>query len=109
MKTHSYPAWFYGPNGAREIFNSDEEVPAGWHDHPSKVPASTKPVPPVVAKENAGSEKQPVTASADLDAAGWPFDPSLHAATRTKTKDGLWRMKVGVSRPAPKQVEKLDL
>lgn len=37
-----------------------------------------------------------------LDAAGWPWDSSLHASTKGTTKDGLWRMKVGVARPDPK-------
>lgn len=36
----------------------------------------------------------------EIDADGHPFDPALH--TGTKTKAGLWRMKAGVSRPAPK-------
>lgn len=38
----------------------------------------------------------------EIDAAGWPWDESLHASTKGTTKDGLWRMKVGVSRPDPK-------
>lgn len=38
----------------------------------------------------------------ELDAEGHAFDPNLHAATRSKTKAGLWRMKVGVARPAAK-------
>lgn len=37
-----------------------------------------------------------------LDTAGWPWDPALHASTKGTTKEGLWRMKVGVSRPDPK-------
>lgn len=37
----------------------------------------------------------------DLDADGHAYDPSLHAATKSKTKAGLWRMKVGVARPDP--------
>lgn len=41
-------------------------------------------------------------ADGTLDAAGWPWDPSLHASTKGTTKDGLWRMKVGVARPDPK-------
>lgn len=36
----------------------------------------------------------------EIDADGHPFDPALH--TGTKTKAGLWRMKAGVARPAPK-------
>lgn len=37
----------------------------------------------------------------DIDAHGHPWNPDLHAGTKGKTKDGLWRMKVGVSRPEP--------
>ena len=32
-----WPAVFYGPDGASEVFGSPLEVPEGWHDHPSKV------------------------------------------------------------------------
>lgn len=127
MKTDSYPAWFYGPNGQSQIFQSDGEVPEGWQDHPSKVitPEKTgsKPLPPktdkvpaeqrgaapATAGSNATGEQtggKPVNTgdqSNTLDAHGWPWDAMLHAATQTKTKDGLWRMKVGVSRPAPKE------
>lgn len=31
-----WPAWWYGPEGQAELFNSEEEVPQGWEDHPSK-------------------------------------------------------------------------
>lgn len=34
-----FPAWFYGPNGEAEIFNSPDEIPAGWADAPGKAPA----------------------------------------------------------------------
>lgn len=37
----------------------------------------------------------------DIDAHGHPWNPELHAGTKGKTKDGLWRMKVGVTRPDP--------
>ncbi len=33
-----FPSWRYGPNGAAQIFESEEDVPEGWHDHPSHVP-----------------------------------------------------------------------
>ena len=49
-----------------------------------------------------GSDRTDTHMTAEYDAAGWPWDANLHAATKTMTKDGLWRMKVGVSRPAPK-------
>ena len=31
----NWPAWRYGPGGVGEIFNSADEVPEGWVDHPS--------------------------------------------------------------------------
>jgi hypothetical protein len=125
---HEHPTWFYGPSGQSKIFHKGETVPAGWHDHPSKVitaeKTGSKPMPPetdqisaaqrgsapVHAKNDATGEatggkpakKETTDVSNTLDAAGWPFDSALHAATQTKTKDGLWRMKVGVSRPEPK-------
>lgn len=40
-------------------------------------------------------------AGGEVDAHGHPWSAELHASTKGKTKDGLWRMKVGVSRPAP--------
>lgn len=40
--------------------------------------------------------------SDEIDAHGWPWSADLHASTKGKTKDGLWRMKVGVTRPEPK-------
>lgn len=36
-ESSQWPAWFYGPDGAKEVFNNEDEVPAGWQDHPSKV------------------------------------------------------------------------
>ena len=38
----------------------------------------------------------------EIDAHGWPWSADLHASTKGTTKDGLWRMKVGVTRPDPK-------
>lgn len=37
-----FPAWFYGPNGDAQIFESAEDVPQGWADAPGKAP--TKPL-----------------------------------------------------------------
>lgn len=151
-----FPQWAYGPGGASAVFNSAEEIPAGWVDHPSKVKGAadtsdsgvktpiTSANGPVseakVAKSTtaasqtaldpakaattgvAGMGSTPATGdtasqptgsdvsgnTAEVDAQGHPFDANLHAATRSKTKDGLWRMKVGVKRPAP-LVAPLDL
>ncbi len=94
----NWPAWFSDPKGEKSaIFESAEDVPNGWTSGADKRTAkgSGKAAPP--AKEPA---KAPADA-ADLDADGHAYDPKLHAATQSKTKDGLWRMKVGVKRPDP--------
>lgn len=31
----SWPAWFYGPEGKKAVFNSAEDVPDGWVDYDS--------------------------------------------------------------------------
>lgn len=41
------------------------------------------------------------TEGEERDSAGWPWRADLHAGSKGKTKDGLWRMKTGVERPAP--------
>lgn len=129
----AWPSWATGPNGEREIFNSEAEVPKGWKHHdddnlaaPPKNPTKAPPQPVDVQKAAAeaqqsggaieGSEGAPQPADVqqkpenELDAAGVAFDPSRHAATKTKTSKGLWRMKVGVNRPADEGVIKpLDL
>lgn len=61
-------------------------------------PASSAPV---TGLDDAAGDTVPSDPSA-IDAAGWPWSADLHAATKGQTKDGLWRMKVGVSRPDPK-------
>lgn len=52
---------------------------------------------PSTADESSGADPSTIT----LDADGHAYDPKLHAATKSKTKAGLWRMKVGVARPKP--------
>lgn len=143
-----FPSWRYGPNGQSVIVNSEDETPAGWEDHPSKVGGeagggqgtafesangsiseegaaktteakSDTIVDPAVAAQSGvgGLGNAPVTGqgtgsptptptptptpAVDLDSDGHPYDPALHAATKSKTKDGKWRMKVGVKRPDP--------
>ena len=41
-----FPAWFYGPKGEAEVFQSPEQVPEGWADAPF-------PVEEAVAEEEA--------------------------------------------------------
>lgn len=36
MNSLNWPAWYYGPQGQSQIFNSPIEVPEGWHDTPAK-------------------------------------------------------------------------
>lgn len=39
--TNKWPAWRYGPGGKAAIFESEDDVPKDWVDHPSK--AEKKP------------------------------------------------------------------
>lgn len=43
LRGADWPAWRFGPDGAKEVFQSAEEVPPGWHDHPSKVEQEAAP------------------------------------------------------------------
>ena len=55
------------------------------------------------ASVSAGSvPSAPESTDDTVDAHGWPWAADMHASTRTMTKEGLWRMKVGVTRPDPK-------
>lgn len=60
---------------------------------------------PVVAEAPEPSEvaevSQPASDVDELDAHGHPWDAGTYASTRTKTQDGLWRLKPGQSRPDP--------
>ena len=77
---------------------------------PSKAtaaPSSDKPA--AAATADTAADHAPVSAAGteaagdvETDAHGWPWSEDMHASTKTKTKEGLWRMKVGVSRPEPK-------
>jgi hypothetical protein len=72
-------------------------VPKGWTSGAEKRTAKSGPAPAAPVDLEPPIEGAP----ADLDADGHAYDPKLHAATQSKTKDGLWRMKVGVKRPDP--------
>ncbi len=58
---------------------------------------------PAVATSDTGNAPVPTATgdSGEVDAHGHPWSAELHASTKGQTKDGLWRMKVGVSRPDP--------
>jgi hypothetical protein len=72
--------------------------------------AATKPAAAAKTEPTkaAPAAKAPATGE-ELDADGHAYDAALHAATKSKTKAGLWRMKVGVARPDPKPGYPLDL
>lgn len=62
--------------------------------------APTAAAPTAAAEQSApAAEASPAADSGEVDAGGWPWSADLHASTKGKTKDGYWRMKVGVSRP----------
>jgi hypothetical protein len=74
--------------------------------------ASPKPSPSPSSDDSQGGTPKPETAkpSADaveasgeveLDRDGHPWSAELHAGTKGKTKEDLWRMKPGVNRPDP--------
>jgi len=92
MEKQNTPAWFYGPNGAAKIFDNLDDVPAGWQDHPSKISTTA----PVIEKA-----QTPVSDPNEVDAHGHRWSADLHAASKSKTNAGLWRMKVGARRPDP--------
>lgn len=118
-----WPKWIEGPNGQGASFNSDAEVPAGWGGKfkPTSAPVATVPVTPVVsvapASETSGTapgsnegENGSHSDGADKDSAGVAWNPDIHAATKTKTNKGLWRLAVGKSRPEGQDVPvSLDL
>lgn len=68
--------------------------------------SDTVVAPAPVAEPSQASDvaeaSQAATDDGTVDAHGWPWSADLHASTKGMTKDGLWRMKVGVSRPDPK-------
>lgn len=61
--------------------------------------SSTASSEPIGNGSTATSNASP--SDVEIDAHGHPWSADLHASTKGKTKDGLWRMKVGVVRPAP--------
>jgi hypothetical protein len=108
----AWPAWYSGPNGETRIFQSADEVPAGWTTGAEKspVPGASKPAPkPAPPIDPPAPPTKPGAQTVELDAHGHPWSPELYAPTKTKTGAGLWRMKVGKSRPAPVPGYPLDL
>jgi hypothetical protein len=75
-------------SGHRAVFGADEDRCAAGRAGAS---AGTGPSATTGASPSDG----------EIDAHGHPWSADLHASTKGKTKDGLWRMKVGVTRPDP--------
>lgn len=68
-----------------------------------KISTTAAPAPVAEPSQASGAAEASQAADPDeVDAHGWPWSPELHASTKGTTKDGLWRMKVGVTRPDPK-------
>lgn len=65
----SWPAWFYGPNGASRVFEREEEVPEGWYDHPAKAatPPPQETEPPPAPQEPEKEPGSPFSAHVELD------------------------------------------
>jgi hypothetical protein len=65
---------------------------------------------PATTDTNAGAAGDTGSKAKDeIDAHGHTWDEKLHAATKSKTKDGLWRMRPGIARPPAKKGYPLDL
>lgn len=45
MSGETFPSWRYGPDGQAAVFDSAEDVPAGWCEHPSEVKAAKAEAP----------------------------------------------------------------
>lgn len=63
--------------------------------------ATASPGSPEAAGIGATATNGASPSDATVDAHGHPWSAELHASTKGTTKDGLWRMKVGVTRPDP--------
>jgi hypothetical protein len=72
---------------------------------PPKAPTAAAPIA-AVEQSAEPAEASPaaveVADDGEVDTGGWSWSADLHASTKGKTKDGYWRMKVGVSRPDDK-------
>lgn len=93
-----------GGGGAPSAGNAGSSAVAQSGTEPSSVGSGTgAPESPALAGTGPGAttDASPSSDDVEIDAHGHPWNPDMHASTKGKTKDGLWRMKVGVSRPDP--------
>lgn len=99
MKLPSWPAWYYGPKGASAVFETAEDVPTGWVEHPSLVDGSA----PAKASQPAAA------ATTVVDGSGVAWDGAINTANRAQTASGLWQLLPGKSRPEAVKPPVLDL
>lgn len=109
MSKLTWPAWFNGPKNETAIFDTPESVPAGWTSGAEKISvddskpkAAPKVSVPAPANERAATNAPDAAGTSVIDAHGHAWSADLHAASQSFTKAGLWRMKVGATRPDPK-------
>lgn len=81
---------------------SDSPVNEAYADPSGAVrtPVAEK-VEAIVAANPEAFEETVDAGAPDVDAHGHAWSELLHASTKGTTKEGLWRMKVGITRPAP--------
>lgn len=64
MEMVYWPSWRFGPNGEKAVFNSAEEVPAGWSDAPQEAATSTESTTSTELEEVAAEEWNASSANA---------------------------------------------
>ena len=96
---------FYSTLGA--LLGGTAMVAVASAPSPASKPAAAAPVAEAPSAAATGAESASdgngagaASNSGEVDTGGHPWSADLHASTQGKTKDGYWRMKVGVSRPA---------
>lgn len=73
-----WPSWRYGPEGASGIFQSENDVPAGWVENPNGV------VEPDAPKPEDGSDAWGGHTKKELQAALRKSGEKVHAATSAR-------------------------
>lgn len=63
---HSWPSWWYGPNGESAIFQCQEEVPGEWARKPFE-PVPEIPKPPVEILDREDLIRQLVENNVDVN------------------------------------------
>lgn len=71
MSAQHWPSWWYGPKGEAAVFESENDVPRGWHNHPSKHEAA-KSADPAKTAEAAGAKETKTRAPAKSKAGRKP-------------------------------------